>query len=370
MADLVKQAKQLKASHRGEQFNINYVSVSNIRKIANDFTSHKIVNVESLTNINTVIQYMIASKMVGYNLLYQKLNDITGGELDTFCENIEIEDNCYDNFNTAVERHLYRENSMIYEYLKSKHIRILDAGLVKYSTCHDIFLPDYKAVIDVSTWKAELEVKELIETTPIEPVNFASTYKLHSIGRFVYADNKLRCTGRRGDPVDLDDADIYECIVDDNFDFCDWNLNDYLLSGLANGKGSIKTYRRIKIDLLNQGDEIYLKDGLVYRNENQKCYMIVGPHKFVHLKKFNDLNSYSIVYKFNTKYGSRVDLIRLNNLSCDTIEYKDWCEDHDEDSLEDGYIYLAKGRTLVTKIKNKDIKVDYNEVLQLLESTL
>lgn len=366
--DLVTQARKLKQTHRGEQFNVNYVPIETIRKISNDFVNHKIPNVENIKSIKKVVQYMIASKMVGFNKLYQNLCEVTGHELDGFCDDIEVSDDCYDQFDSAVQRHLYRENPRIYEYLRTKHIRVLDGGLVKFSTCYDIFLPDYKALIDVSSWKAELEVKELIETTDKEYVDFASTYKLHSIGRFVYADNRLRCTGQKGDPVDLDDADIYECIVDESFDFDNWDEKDFHMDGLADGKGSIKTYRKIKIDQLKQGDEIYLKDGLVYRDEKQKCYMIVGPHKFVHLNKYNNFNTMSIAYKFSDKYGEHVDLVRLDGLSCDTIDFKDWCEDHDENSLEDGYIYLIKGRTIVERTKNNDIKIDFKEISELLES--
>lgn len=367
--DLVQQAKDMKNRHRGESFNVNYVPNETVRKVAQYFTNHKVINVENIKSINKAIQYMIAAKIVGFDRLYSDLCEITGHELDKFCDDIEIEDNCYDGFDNAVQRHLYRANPRIYEYLKTKHIRILDGGLVKFrKTCHDIFLPDYRAIIDVSTYHAELELKELIETTEEKPVDFASTYKLRSVGKFEYLDNRLRCTGEGGDQVDLDDSDIYDVIVDSNYDLDDWNLNDFRMDGAANGKGKIRTYRTIKIDQLKQHDKVYLKGGLVYHDEKQKCYMIVGPHKFIHMNKFDNLVQKSLVYSFSDKFGKHVDLIRLSNLSCDTVEWDDWCEDHAEDSVQDGFVYLAHGRTLATKIKNPDVNLDFKEVKNLLES--
>lgn len=367
--DLAQQARDLRNNHRGESFNANYAPREIVRKIANDFTNHKVPNVENIESINKVVQYMIAARIVGFDRLFNDLCEITNHTLDKFCEDIEVEDNCYDGFENAVQRHLYRANPRIYEYLHTKHIRVLDGGLVKYrKTCHDIFLPDYKSLVDVSTWKAELEVKELIETTEKEYVDFASTYKLHAVGKFEYLDNKLRCTGEGGDPVDLDDADIFDCIVDESFDFCNFNEKDFRLDGLSNGKGYIHTFRHIKIDQLKQHDKILLQGGLVYHDEKQKCYMIVGPHKFVHLNKYDNYNNMSILYKFSDKYGTHIDMVRLGDLSCDTVEWEDWIEDHAEDSVEDGYIYLAKGRTLIDKTENDDLIVDFNEVTELLES--
>ncbi|MBQ8218336.1 MAG: hypothetical protein IJZ79_03430 [Bacilli bacterium] len=367
--DLITQARDLKSKHRGKSFNVNYATVNNIRKIAEHFTNHKLINVENISSIKRVIQYMIAAKMVGFDRLYFDLCEITGHELDSFCEDIEIEDNCYDGFDTAVERHLYRANPRIYEYLKTKHIRILDGGLVKYrKTCSDIFLPDYRVIIDVSTYKAELELKELIENSDEEVVNFAKTYKLKSIGKFEYLDNKLTCTGEGGDPVDIDNTDIYDCIVDSNYDIIDFNLNHFIMDGTSNGLGKVQTYRTIKIDQLHQHDQILLLNGIVYHDEEQKCYMIVGPYKLVHLTKYDNLNQMSLVYSFNDKYGKHIDMIRLNNLSCDTVEWDDWCEDHSENSVVNGYVYLVKGRTIITKIANKDHNVDFKEVTKLLES--
>jgi len=367
--DLAIQAKDLKNRHRGQSFNVNFVSENNIRKIANNFTSHKLINVESIGSINKAIQYMIAAKMVGFDRLYFDLCEITGHELDKFCEDIEVEDNCYDGFDRAIDRHLYRANPRIYEYLKTKHIRFLDGGLVKYrKTCNDIFLPDYRAIIDVSTYKAELELKELIETTEEKPVNFANTYRLKTIGKFEYLDNKLRCTGRGGDPVDIDDADIYDCIVDSNFDVTNFNLNDYIMDGAFNGLGKIRTYRTIKIDQLKEHDKVLLLSGLVYHDEQQKCYMIVGPYKLIHLNEYENLNQMSLLYSFNDKYGKHIDMIRLNRLSCDTVEWDDWCEDHSENSVEDRFVYLTKGRTIISKIKNTNNIIDFKETTELLES--
>lgn len=368
--DLVSQARDLKTRHRGNSFNVNYISKDIIKKIANYFTNHKTIDVNDIASIKRTIQYMIAAKMVGFDRLYNDLCEITEHELDYFCDDIEIEDNCYDGFDTAIYRHLYRANPKIYEYLKTKHIRVLDGGLVKYrKTCHDIFLPDYKAIIDVSTYKAELEVKELIENTPEKVVNFASTYKLKSIGKFEYIDNKLRCTGKNGDPVDLDDADIYDCIVDETYNIDNFNLNHFILNDSSfNGLTSIHTYRTIKIDQLKQHDIILLRGGLVYHDEQQHCYMIVGPHQFIHLNRYENLNQMSLVYSFSDKYGKHVDLIRLNNLSCDTVDWDVWCEDHSENTIQNNFVYLAKGRTIINKIKLKHNYMKFEDVSDILKS--
>ena len=124
--DIINQAKELKDNHRGAEFNPNYATINNIRKVAENFINKKCINVESITSINKIIQYMISAKVVGDRYFYHKLCEYTNHILDGFCDSIEIEDNCYDGFDRAVERHVYRENPKIYEYLKSKHVRYLD----------------------------------------------------------------------------------------------------------------------------------------------------------------------------------------------------------------------------------------------------
>lgn len=368
--DIINQAKELRDNHRGAEFNPNYATINNIRKVAKNFINKKCINVESITSINKIIQYMISAKVVGDRYFYHKLCEYTNHILDSFCDNIEIEDNCYDGFDKAVERHLYRENSKIYDYLKSKHVRYLDGGLVKYKNSYDIFLPDYQAIVDVSTWKAEEEVKQLVENSKKETVNNLDTWELRNIRNFEYHDNKLRCTGEKGDPLDIDGSDIKEYIVDTTTEFKDIKESDFIIEGCGSGRGRVCTSRYISVDQLHEGDEVIVKNGLVYHNLSQHCYMIVGPYELIHLKTYDDYNNMSIVYAFNDKNKHLVDLIRLRNLSCDTITKDDWEEDHAINELKPGFVYLTIGRTIMTRMQikgsNNNIQLDFNDVQELL----
>ena len=153
-SELVNNLRQLRDTHRGVSFNPNFASVKIIKRVAENFTSNKRINVETISSVNKYIQYMIASKLVGDRMFYDKLCSYSNHLLDAYCDDIDVVDNCYDGFDTAIERHVYRKNNKVYEYLKSKHVRYLDGGIIKFRGSYDIFLPDYQSVIDISTYKA------------------------------------------------------------------------------------------------------------------------------------------------------------------------------------------------------------------------
>ena len=375
MSDIIKQAKELRDNHRGSKFNPNYATINNIRKVAENFVNKISIDVNSITSINRVIQYMISAKIVGDRYFYNNLNEYTGNVLDSFCEDIEVEDNCYDGFDTAIERHVYRENQYVYEYLRSKQIRYLDAGLIKYRNCHDIFLPEYDAVVDISIWKALDEIQRIVNTANKDREDnddTLDTYELKNIRNFVYYEGKLRCTGEDGDPVDINDTDIIQYIVDMSTEFKDIRESDFLIEGCGSGRGKVCTSRKISLDQLEEGDEVYIKDGLVYHNLEKSSYIIVGPFELINLKRYDDYNYMSLVYKFNDHNKNYVDLIRLRDLSCDTVPIQDWEEDHATDELKSGFVYLTTGRTIMTRIKvsgsTNSINLNFNDIIELVDN--
>ena len=149
------------------------------------------------------------------------------------------------------------------------------------------------------------------------------------------------------------------------------NESDFIIEGCGAGRGRVCTLRHIKLNQLKEGDTVYIKNGLLYHNVDEHYFKIIGNYELIHLVEFDDYNHMSIVYQFNDKNSKHVDLIRLRNLSCDTIDIKDWEEDHAKDELKNGFVYLTIGRTIMSRLQINDpmtqIHLEYNDVIKLLE---
>ena len=89
-SELVNSLRQLRDTHRGVSFNPNFASVKIIKRVAENFTSNKRINVETISSVNKYIQYMIASKLVGDRMFYDKLCSYSNHLLDAYCDDIDV----------------------------------------------------------------------------------------------------------------------------------------------------------------------------------------------------------------------------------------------------------------------------------------
>lgn len=399
-SDIIARARELRLDHPDQSFNADYAKVSNIQLIARRFTEHKRTNVQNIKHIETAIQYMICAKIVGDRRLYKELNEFTGEELDKYCENIEIQDDCYDGFDTAVERHLYRYNKEVYDYLHAKHIKILDAGLVKYGG-NDIFLPTFNAIINVrDNHRCLKELKEFVDNTPLEDRrNNENTFTLHVVKKFIVYERKLYVSNKDSDPVELRDTVVDEYLCDAMQDPDGIFNSKFHTNNNAGGNGTVDLHRQVPISKLPNYTEIMLKNGVVYHDEVNHIYRIMGNYDLMHLIKYEGFNSMSLLYTYNAKLrhvndeenvnmddlddeakeqklkeDMCVDKVKLSNINrvYEPMPLNKFEEHYGEKAIKSGRLYLFKGKSKVAQVSHRDCSgfITFDEVQELLDKTL
>ena len=395
-SDIIARARELRLDHPDQSFNADYAKVSNIQLIARRFVEHKRTNVQNIKHIETAIQYMICAKIVGDRRLYKELNEFTGEELDKYCEDIEIQDDCHDGFDTAVERHLCRYNQEVYEYLHAKHIKILDAGLVKYGG-NDIFLPAFNAIINVrDNHKCLKELKEFVDNTPLEDRrNNENTFKLHVVKKFIVYENHLYVSNKDSDPVDLRDTMVDEYLCDTMLDPDNIYTSKFHTNNNAGGDGAVDLHRTVTIRSLKNYTEVMLKNGVVYHDEAKHVYRIMGDYSLMHLIKYENFDSMSLLYTYKTRIASAedgdkdfdedeeenlnkdelfVDKVKLGNISrvYSPMALPKFEEEYGEKAIKNGRLYLFRGRSKVAQISHRDSSgyISFDEVKELLDKTL
>ena len=370
---IVSDAKQIREDHENDVLNRNAAKVKNIQIIANRFTQKKRTNVQSIKNINRVVQYMLCAKIVGDRRLYKDLNDYTDGVLDKYFENIEIEDNCYDGFDRAVDRHLYRFNKDVYEYLHERRIKFVDAGLVQHNG-NDIFLPAYNAIINVRNNRRCLEeLDEFVKSTPEEDRhNEEFSWERKVIKKFIIYNNHVYVSNKDSDPVDVDYRLVNEYLVDSETDPDD--LSHYKFS--TTGDISATTQKVVPLEKLPNYTELMLKNGVVYHDDNKHIYRIIGHHELIRLERYDNFNSMSIIYTYMGPENKQlVNKIKLKNLSkqYDPMSLKDYKEEYGQRDLKEHYIYLFKGKNIVAQMPYGDntrtMTLDYDTIKELLDKT-
>lgn len=367
---IIEKARDLKAKHSGEKFNENFVTGANLRKIANRFTEHKMTNVETIRGIKKLIQYMICAKLVGDRKLYTKLNEYSGELLDSFCDEIEIVDDCNDGFDTAVQRHVYRVNPDLYEYLKNNRIKYVDAGLVKYGG-KDIFLPQFNALVCiVGNRRCFDEIADFIKKTPEKDRhNEEFSWEQKVVKDFYVYDGDLYCTTTQSDPIELSDTHVKEFIVDAETDPDEINIRMF---DTSSHKGSIKSYRTVPIEKLENGTKLMLKKGIVYHVPDKACYKIIGHYELMKFDRYEGLNEMSIVYSYPGLKGEGfVDSINLGNLNkhMDKIKMSDWTYEYGDGELDQDLIYLFKGKTRIGQMPYRET-ITFENIKELLDMYL
>ena len=340
------------------------------KQIAKRFTEHRLTNVETINSIKKLCQYMIAAKLVGDRKLYTQLNEYSGEFLDNFCKYLEPIDDCNDDFDTAVQRHVYRANPELYTYLKNNHIVYIDAGLVRYGG-KDIFLPQFNAMVCiVGNRRCFDEIADFIRKTPEADRHNDTDFSWEpkAIKDFYVYDGKLFITTEQSDPVEIGETSVREFIVDAETDPDDITMSMFDTS--TSKKGTIKTYRKTTIDKLADGTKIMLKNGLVYHDPAKNSYKIIGHYKLMHLIPYEGLNGMSIVYSYpGLNSPGFVDKINLGNLNQHDsgITLDDWKYEYGDDTLENDYLYLFNGKTRIGQIKYRE-SVEFTDIKNLLDT--
>lgn len=395
-SDIVARARELRLDHPDQSFNADYAKKSNIQLIARRFTEHKRTNVQNIKHIETAVQYMICAKLVGDRRLYKELNEFTGEELDKYCEDIEIMDDCYDGFDTAVERHLYRYNPEVYEYLHAKHIKILDAGLVKYGG-NDIFLPTFNTIINVrDNHKCLKDLKEFIDNTPeADRRNNENTFTLHVIKKFIVFEGRLWVSNKDSDPVELKDTIVDEFLCDQLLDPDSIFISKFHTHNNAGGNGTVDLHRTVPLRSLPNFTEVMIKNGIVYHDEVKHLYKIMGDYSLMHLIKYENFNNMSLLYTYNAKVtreendenedvdeeerqvGKKdlyVDKVKLGNISrvYEPMSLSRFEEEYGEKAIKNGRLYLYRAQSKIAQIphRNSSGNIEFEEVQELLEKTL
>lgn len=364
--NIKEKARQLKAKHKGEYFNPNYVPRKTLVKIAKRFVNHQLTNIESIKSIKRTVQYMIAAKMVGDNKLFKQLNEYSGEILDVFCDQIEIVDDCGDGFSRAVDRHLARANMSIYEYLTSQKIYFIDAGLVKYFGSA-IFLPAYNALINVVNNRHCLEeLAALIKETPNSDKQ--NDVEVHwseqNIKDFVIYDGKLHVTTADSDEVKINyDEYVNEFIVDEETDPDTISISMF---SATFPNSTVNTYRQIPISKLNNGETIMIKGGIIYHDPEAKEYRIVGNYELQKFNRYHRLNEMTLAVNYtgtnDKKFWEKVNLGNLNRHETCQIDPSST----EDANVDKDFIYLFLGKTRIGKLAFRET-VGFDEVKELLD---
>lgn len=352
--DIIEKAKDLRSKHAGQQFNERFVTETSLRTIAERFTKHRRTNVESIKSIKRVIQYMIAAKMVGDRRLFKELNEYSGEVLDSFCDNIEIVDDCGDGFDRAVDRHVYRANSDLYEYLKSNKIYFVDAGIVTTGG-KDIFLPQFNSRLCVIGNRRCLEeVVDFVKRTPEKDKHndeeFSWTMK--SIKDFVVYDGVLHVTDPESDSVDIDESnEVVEMLIDAEVDPDDISISSYETNLSTKKAGAISTYRYSSLNKLRNGTPVVIKDGIVYHDDKENIYRIIGDFTLLALYRYENLRQYSLVFSYpGVKEGKQfIEQINLAHPSDkhEPVDFKSWSYDTTNRDFDKDLVYIARGNTIM-----------------------
>lgn len=366
--DSIKEkARQLRAKHKGEKFNPNFVSRNILTMIAVNFVEHRLINVESIKSIKHTVQYMIAAKMVGDKKLYEKLNDYSGDILSVFCDQIEVVDDCGDDYDRAVDRHLARANMDVYDCLNRRNIYYVDAGLAKHNGSA-IFLPAYNALINVVGNRHCLEeVLALIKETPESDKNNDKEFhwEAQNIKNFVVFDGKLHITTEDSDEVDVNqDEYVNEFIIDEETDPDKVSMSMFNTSIMKN---TIRTYRQVPISKLQDGEEIMIKGGIVYHDPDTNTYKIIGQYELQKFDRYHRLDQMYLAVNYTGSKDKRFwEKISLGNLSKHETQQIDPNSNSEDDKTDKDYLYLFLGSTKIGKTAFRET-IGFNEIKELLD---
>ena len=373
-------AIELRGKHQGESFNVAFVPSAQLKKIANRFTSHKPTDIEGIKSIKRVVHYMIAAKMVGDKKLYEQLDDYSGHILDSFCKDIEIADNCYDDFDSALDRHLYRANPQVYEYLKNNHIAYADAGLVR-DLGKDIYLPQYEAIICVlGNSRCINEITEYIRRTPEKDKHKDEEFNLNllasSLNQFTVYDGKLHVTDVDSDRVDVDESTpVIEVLLDFNADV--EAVYESMLSFKVSKKDTpINLFKKSNLASVKNGSVVIINNALIYHDEDRHMYKLHtnGDTKFIVPHFYHDLNKCSLVYSYvGAKNGKFVEQVKFSSVGTpESMKYDQWkvnITGTDKMDKDADLVYLCYNSTIKGSLSIENAS-DFNSLANFLDSIL
>lgn len=360
--DIKTKAVKLVEGHHDEVFNPNYIPTEILKTIADRFTSHKKTNIDSISSIKRYVQYMIAAKMVGDIATYNKLNESINGVLDRYCEEIEIVDNCGDDYSRAVDRHLARADIDVYNYMKKNHIYFVDAGLIRYGT--NIYIPELDIMIN-------LKENNPIQTVMKKCKNIVSTednnkYDLEEVNtnEFYVFDGHLYVDTERKQPVAIhDNVLVSEYLIDDSINYTD--IKESMFRGYIK-KEYIRTSKPTSLEKIRNGSKVEIYAGIKYKDNVNDNYLIVGDFDIAKYNRYPDLNHTHFVYLNKDK----IVKMCIGNLSkIEELTIEDFTR-ATGDIIADNLLYMYRGNTSIGKMNYSgtvsfaDIKVFLDNYLQ------
>ena len=93
----------------------------------------------------------------------------------------------------------------------------------------------------------------------------------------------------------MSDTHVKEFIVDAETDPDEINIRMF---DTSSRKGSIKSYRTVPIEKLENGTKLMLKNGIVYHVPDKACYKIIGHYELMKFDRYEGLNEMSMVYSY------------------------------------------------------------------------
>lgn len=156
MSTLIRdQVEQFIKDHPNKKFSYYEADPIKVKKIADRFNEKKTTNVKAITNLDKFCTYTVAALAVGdmilYNELIDQLSPSTVDAYEAMFSEIELQDECYDIFETKDERLLHYSHPELFEILRHKNLKY-KVTLKKESNYYDVIeicIPDIDFVFDV-----------------------------------------------------------------------------------------------------------------------------------------------------------------------------------------------------------------------------
>lgn len=328
---LLKQAK-------GRQMNISNTNEKDIQLIANRFANHLKTNSGSLVHLNQIISYMIAAKLVGDYKLFADLGAHTKHKLDPLLTKFDVVDNCYDEFDTAIERHLYRKHNELYTLLKHHNIRYLDVDLISqyYNETGSIYLPEYDEVIDLACNPIE-HLNRILEKKPTKPKDVTGD-KIYKIVKnfIIYKDRSFYLESDPTKKLNLNISMVEKCICTPDQQYVNPRIG--AIDNPVNKFSCIQLSERVNLNDIPDNTRFILPSYVIlYYNETKGEYYTICNENILYLGIPYPLDQYHLVYTYSYDNRHMIADIDLSTRTILNIPAKLWTGDF----IEHNALYLC-----------------------------
>lgn len=280
--------------NRGRKASIDIASPNMVRKLSDRWVNNKRTNVRAIKSVSKLVQYTIAAKMLGDNEFVNNVCEYVEDVCDhrdyadlfrDFFTDINIQDDCYDDFKTTAERLAYKTNKDVYEYIKSnKDYSITNSGYGVFITKDGVTVTLY-ADDTISTLESRISMvldnKKEFESTHIKSSSNVFCYRNGKL--YNAKDNReliIRSDRRElleiikcytTDPYSEDDYTKYD--IDKLIEIFNTNKNQFIAENMSVNSLNDQQLRQIIINTenlyLNTADDCYEavknRNGYYYR---------------------------------------------------------------------------------------------------------